>query len=369
MSDPEVTADTYRYCALKPQPPLVLPGDLSWGRAQAIQLGRAKWVNGTVLHYYFFDEAQDGEDVTLADGSTKFVSWVGAEPQRAVVRAAFKAWDDLGIGVDFVEVSDRSAAEIRIGFMFDYDGSWSYVGRDVLKQGVNARTMNFGWDLTRNSYGMTTAVHEIGHTIGMPHEHQNPFAGIEWDEPAVYSYFSGPPNNWPQSTTFHNVLRKLSTAEVNGSTWDPDSVMEYAFPAGLIKKPTQYAAGLRPPGTISPVDASYVRQWYPELAPTLPTLIPFESKAFALASKQQIDYRLAPTATRTYSIGTFGSSDVVIVLFEKVGSDLQYVAGDDDSGQDRNALIQLKLTAGREYVVRTRCYFSWDSGQTALMYW
>ena len=42
----------------KPQPPLVLPGDLSWGRAQAIQLGRAKWVNGTVLHYYFFDQAR-----------------------------------------------------------------------------------------------------------------------------------------------------------------------------------------------------------------------------------------------------------------------------------------------------------------------
>ena len=114
MSDPEVTADTYRYCALKPQPPLVLPGDLSWGRAQAIQLGRAKWVNGTVLHYYFFDKATDGEQVTLADGSTKFVSWVGAEPQRAVVRAAFKAWKDLGIGLDFVEVSDRSASTMTI---------------------------------------------------------------------------------------------------------------------------------------------------------------------------------------------------------------------------------------------------------------
>ena len=34
----------------------------------------------------------------------KFVSWVGAEPQRAVVRAAFKAWEDLGIGLEFVEV-------------------------------------------------------------------------------------------------------------------------------------------------------------------------------------------------------------------------------------------------------------------------
>jgi hypothetical protein len=369
MSEPQATEDVYRYCALKPQQPPTLPDGLSYGRAQAIQLGRAKWVNGTVMHYYFFDQSTDGENVTLADGSVEFVSWVGDESQRAVVRAAFKAWKDLGIGLDFVEVDDRSAAEIRIGFMFDFDGSWSYVGRDILRQGVNARTMNFGWDLTASSYGMTTAIHEIGHTVGMPHEHQNPFAGIEWDESAVYNYFGGPPNNWPQSTTFHNVLRKLSTAEVSGSTWDPDSVMEYAFPGGLIRKPAQYSGGLRPPGTISPVDASYVRQWYPPLAPALPTLQPFKSEAFTLASQQQVDFRLAPTATRTYSIGTFGYSDVVLVLFEKVGGDLQYISGDDDSGQDRNALLHQKLVAGREYVVRTRCYFSWESGQTALMYW
>ena len=48
----------------------------------------------------------------------------------------------------------------------------------------NERTMNFGWDLT-TSYGHDTALHEIGHTLGFPHEHQNPTAGIVWNEPAV----------------------------------------------------------------------------------------------------------------------------------------------------------------------------------------
>ena len=50
--------------------------------------------------------------------------------------------------------------------------------------------MNFGWDLTPLGRS-TTALHEIGHTLGMPHEHQNPFAGIAWDEETVYATSAG----------------------------------------------------------------------------------------------------------------------------------------------------------------------------------
>ena len=91
--------------------------------------------------------------------------------------------------------------------------------------------MNFGWDLTEDPRGggVDTPVHEIGHTLGFPHEHQNPFSGIVWDEEAVYQRFAGSPNFWSRQQTFHNVLRKLSSAEVEGSDWDPNSVMHYGF--------------------------------------------------------------------------------------------------------------------------------------------
>lgn len=117
----------------------------------------------------------------------------GAEAQKKVVRAAFKKWKDIGIGISFQEVSDIDEAMVRIGFDHN-DGSWSYVGRTILTISKAERTMNFGWDLT-NDYGMTTAIHEIGHTIGFEHEHQSPFTGIVWDTAAVYKEFSGPPNN------------------------------------------------------------------------------------------------------------------------------------------------------------------------------
>jgi len=45
-----------------------------------------------------------------------------------------------------------------------------------------------------------------------------------------------------------------------------------------------------------------------------------------------------------------------------------YLAGDDDSGEDRNASITYKLFQGRSYIVRLRLYYPGQSGKTLLMY-
>jgi hypothetical protein len=362
-------AEPRNYCALPPQPVRALPPDMPHDRARAILLGSAKWVNGTVLHYYFFDRDSDGEQVRFSDGKQHFVSWVGDENQRQVVRDSFAKWKSLPLGLKFEEVSDRTDAEVRVGFM-ETDGSWSYIGRQILDQGVNDRTMNFGWDLT-TPYGHTTALHEIGHTLGLPHEHQNPFAGIVWDEKAVYDFFAGDPNFWPRDQTFHNVLRKLSPAEVSGSTWDPDSIMEYDFPPGLITEPAKFKAeGIHPPGTLSQVDQDWARKWYPgEAGPQERTLKPFESSPLNLKPAEQADFVIEPTASRRYQIATFGTADTVMVLFEDDGGELRYIKGDDDSGTDNNARIVQKLVKGRRYRLKIRLYWAGESGQTAAMYW
>ena len=111
-----------QYCAVPPRPDPVIPPGLDFDRTNAIVLGRVMWANGTVIHYYFFDRDSDGATVRLADGTTRFVTWVGEPAQQDAVRAAFGTWKDLGIGLEFREVTDRSEAEVRIGFM-DFDGS------------------------------------------------------------------------------------------------------------------------------------------------------------------------------------------------------------------------------------------------------
>ncbi len=350
-----MSPDLKPICSARPQAPLPLPASMPIDRQRAIMVGAPKWVNGTVLHYAFF-----GTDDTPA--------WAPADDaQMDAVRAAFQIWKDVGIGLEFQEVDDLGEAEVRIGFD-QSDGSWSALGREILKRAVTERTMNFGWDLT-TSWGKETTVHEIGHTLGMPHEHQSPFSGIVWDEEVVYTSFEGPPNEWPRDQTFYNVLRKLDAAQVEGSKWDPSSVMEYPFPAGLILEPEAYRGGIEAPEGISQLDIEWMRSWYPGDQAAPEKLIPFKSVQLELDPKQQADFTIAPPASRTYEIATFGAADTVIVLFERVDGELRYLAGDDDSGEDRNAHLSLKLFQGREYVLRVRLYWAGQSGQTAVMYW
>jgi hypothetical protein len=177
------------YCSAAPAPVREMNPDVAANpsRQRAIIVSASKWMNHTVLHYAFFKGGR----------------WKVPPEQAAVIRKAFQQWQDVPIGLQLVEVDDLREAEIRIGFMLN-DGSWSYIGRDVLHIPVNERTMSFGWRLDRDDYGLTTAIHEIGHTLGMPHEHQNPFAGIVWNEEAVYDHLGGPPKTGrgkPPSTT------------------------------------------------------------------------------------------------------------------------------------------------------------------------
>ncbi|MBY0274173.1 hypothetical protein K2Z84_02435 [Candidatus Binatia bacterium] len=346
------SAERLHHCSLPAVPPRVFASDVSANRARLIRASDKKWVNGTKLRYYFFENGV----------------WAGGSEQKDLVREGFEVWRRLGIGISFQEVRDIGEAEVRIGFL-QGDGAWSYVGRDVIDiPGQSERTMNFGWDLTRDPRGVDVPAHEIGHTLGFPHEHQNPFAGIVWNEQAVYDYFGGPPNNWPRESTIYNVLRKLAAGEVEGSDWDPDSIMHYAFDAGLIDRPEQFRNGLRPAGGLSAADVAEVRRFYPPLDDAAnPQLVPLRSEALALAPGEQKNFSIVPGATRDYTIQTFGESDTVMVLFEDQGGDLRYVQADDDSGTSLNARITERLYKGRKYVLRIRLYASDAVGGGSVM--
>lgn len=357
-----------RYCAVPATPRRVLGPEVNHLRASLIQLLNDKWINGRTLSYYFFDSASDGSSVVYSDGTSEFVTWTADENQKDIVRRAFDAWKQLGIGIGFREVASRGEAEIRIGFMRD-DGAWSYVGSRVLDIPRNERTMNFGWDLNGPD-GFDTALHEIGHTIGFPHEHQNPFAGIVWDEEAVYAALAKPPNRWDRAKTYHNIIRKIEPDTVQGSSWDRNSIMHYPFEAGLIKEPPDLRDGLWPAGGLSERDRAWVKKFYPPLtADDYAPVVAFQSVQLEIPAAGQANFVFRPAGTRTYEIGTFGSSDTIIVLFEREQGREQYLAADDDSGHDRNARIVVKLIQGHEYVIRVRLYYADRPGETALMVW
>jgi hypothetical protein len=209
-------------------------------------MNQEKWVNGTLLRYGFFEN------------TGRFTKWAGTNALKAQVRRAFKRWTDLGIGLRFEEVADRGQAGVRIGFEAG-DGHWSYVGRQVHDQGPDDRTMNLDPDdgIASGDYGVDVASHEIGHTMGFPHEHQNPNAGIVWDEEAVYRTLAGAPNFWPREVTRQHHPQDPPD-QVQGSTWDPNSIMHYPFEPGSSSSQSSIV-GLRPAGGLSARDKEWVK--------------------------------------------------------------------------------------------------------------
>ena len=342
------------FCSLPPVPERQLPVEIDPHRAFLIRLNEKKWVNRTTLHYCFLDNPQ---------------TWRGDENQKQAVRQAFATWKNLGIGLEFVEVNNPSEADIRIGF--DKGGSWSYVGRDAIDFVTNPqeRTMNFGWDLT-TEYGRDTALHEIGHALGFPHEHQNPQAGIVWNEEKVYSTFAQPPNNWSPETTHHNIIRKIPADLVTGSKWDRDSIMHYQFPSGLILVPEEFQTQpLIPASGLSVIDIEEARRFYPGMPETQVELKPYLSALVDIQPGEQLDFIIRPTESRQYTVETIGNLDTVIVLFEDIHGTPTYIDGDDDSGFERNARITIRLVKGRAYYLRLRLYYANVTGKGSVILW
>ena len=143
--------------------------------------------------------------------------------------------------------------------------------------------------------------------------------------------------------------------------------MHYGFPPGLILEPAELAGGHDPAPGLSEWDVREARHFYPASdEEDAQELRPYESYPLLIEPGQQVDLRIRPTYTRSYTIQTFGVSDTVIVLFEATDDGLRYVAGDDDSGYARNARVVQRLYRGREYVLRVRLYYADIAGQTAV---
>ena len=291
---------------------------------------------------------------TWMNGSTLRVRFMGGTPtEQTVARQQADWWSQVAnLKFDF---NDALNAEIRIAFDHN-DGAWSYVGTDCRGIPLNEPTMNLGF------LDGGTAGHEFGHAIGLAHEHQNPAGGIQWNEGVVLREAAKSPNFWDEATTRHNILRKYSAAQINGTAFDPDSIMLYFFPASW----TLNGIGTKANEVLSAMDKAFIAgaKMYPKAGGTISSAVELlvNAKRRVQASIGKVGeenlYRFTAAADGRYVIDTLGPTDVVMKLFGP-NSETSLIAEDDDSGLDTNARIASDLIAG-EYFVQVRHY----SGQS-----
>lgn len=296
------------------------------GRTRAITPLRKLWINGSTLRVRFLSGSTSQRDLVKRHAPT----WC----QHANLRFSF---------------TDDPAAEIRVTFDPN-DGAWSYIGTDARSIPVYAPTLNLGW------LEQDVILHEFGHAIGLAHEHQNPQGGIQWNEPAVIASLSGPPNYWDEATIRYNVLERYRFDQVNGTAFDPKSVMLYGFPASW----TLNGVGTSSNSTLSDLDKAFVAsaQMYPgTVEPEITDLVVVEPKPFAAEIStfgEEDRYRFKVSSPGTYVVETTGTTDVVMKLFGP-NSMTALIAEDDDSGAGTNSRIAASLPVG-DYYVQIRHY-------------
>ncbi len=174
-----------------------------------------------------------------------------------VIRAAFDAWEAV-TNIDFIESSDSSNIDIRLGYG-DIDGPsgtlgiayYSYDSDDILTQSFIEFDESENWDMTigapQSGFGAyVVALHEIGHAIGISHSnvsgavmaafYNSSLSGLTQDDinaaQAIYgepgAIINPPPSNSaPQDVALsaNSVTENAAAGTVVGflSADDPDS--------------------------------------------------------------------------------------------------------------------------------------------------
>ena len=144
--------------------------------------------------------------------------------RRDMVRKVFTYYENV-LGVNFTETAG-SPANTLLFRDTDVNKAWSYVGPQAgLKTHVNIGANWNGGSTALNSYSWDTAIHEIGHALGLEHTGHYNGAGVTWAGDSEFwndtkmlstmSYFRPNDNNGVLGSTEHSTI---SGSNLNNAT-------------------------------------------------------------------------------------------------------------------------------------------------------
>jgi hypothetical protein len=147
------------------------------------------------------------------------------------------------------------------------DGFWSYLGTDIRGIPQNQPTMNLqGFTMnTPESEFHRVVRHEVGHTLGFPHEHMRRAIVQRLDPQKTIAYFQRT-QGWSAATVRQQVLTPLDESALIANAADVVGIMCYALPASITTDGQPIPGGL----DIDESDYQLAAKVYPPTSPPPP---------------------------------------------------------------------------------------------------
>jgi hypothetical protein len=200
---------------------------------------------------------------------------------RNKILAAMNAWSERA-NVSFSWTAE--AGDVRIARA--ESGYWSYLGTDILHVPADQPTMNLQGFTERTSDDEYARVvpHEVGHTLGFPHEHMRSEIVAQIDREAAIAYFQRT-QGWSRAEVMHQVLTPLEERSIRGTPHaEETSIMCYGLPGSIMRDGQPVPGGER----ITEEDFAFAASIYPK--PEDPAAnriaITFDPKAFVVRAEE-----------------------------------------------------------------------------------
>jgi len=160
-------------------------------------------------------------------------------------------------GVTFVKALSREKSDIRLSFASS--GWWSYVGTNALSISKDSVTISLDQlYLEGKEKRRGIILHEFGHVLGLLHELQSQNFKLEWDEPALFAYYRKE-FNVDEAWVRFNIIDKYKEPGAIYCEFDPNSIMIYEIPKGLLK---DQSVEFKEATTLSVLDRKYIKLFY-----------------------------------------------------------------------------------------------------------